>query len=121
MKRNGNREASIQASVIQYIRTCAHDTLVFAIANGGLRTKAEAARLKWTGVLAGIPDLCGITPEGRVFFLEVKPPEGRLSRDQHIILTWLTDHGVWCAVVRSIDDVREAFARWGILTRESRP
>ena len=33
------------------------NVLIWHVPNGGLRTKAEAARLKWIGVLAGVLDL----------------------------------------------------------------
>ncbi len=85
--------------------------LVFHVANGGLRTKREAAKLKWTGVLAGVPDLVVIAPStGRcahIYFIEVKAEKGVLSIDQEI-------------VINKIDDVRAAFKVWRIRTRESR-
>ena len=39
--------------------------MVFSVPNGGLRSKAEAARMKWTGTVAGIPDLAIVVPSGR--------------------------------------------------------
>ena len=76
-RRDGNAEARIQAAIVEWIRWCAPQTVVFAIANGGLRSKSEAGRLRWTGVLAGIPDLAVLAPVGRIFFLEVKTPDGK--------------------------------------------
>lgn len=38
--------------------------LYFSVPNGGFRTKSEAARLKATGMTAGIPDYMLMVPEG---------------------------------------------------------
>jgi hypothetical protein len=53
----GNAEANVQAAIVAWIRTVAPELIVFHPPNGGLRGKSEAARLKWIGTLAGIPDL----------------------------------------------------------------
>ena len=118
-RRDGNREARLQAAVVEWIRWCAPQTVVFAIPNGGLRGKAEAARLRWTGVQAGIPDLAVLAPVGKVFFLEVKAPDGRLSGEQREIFDRFVALGIDAAVVRSIEDVRQAFHVWGLKTREA--
>jgi VRR-NUC domain len=114
-----NGEARIQAAIVEWVRTIAPDVLIFAVPNGGLRSKAEAARLKWTGVVAGVPDLAVIAPTGKAHFLEVKTPTGRLSDDQREIITALGRLGSPFMTVTSIDDVRRAFSCWGIQTRES--
>jgi hypothetical protein len=89
------------------VRVVAPDVLIFAVPNGGLRSKTEAPRLKWTGVIAGIPVV--IAPIGRVFFLEVKTSNGRLSNDQQAIFDALAVLGAPFMTVRSID-VRRAFS-----------
>jgi hypothetical protein len=119
-RRDGNAEARIQAAVVEWIRWCAPQVVVFAIPNGGLRGKAEAARLRWTGVLAGIPDLAVLAPVGKVFFLEVKAPDGGLSAEQREMFHQLVALGIDAAIVRSVQDVRMAFREWGIETREAR-
>jgi hypothetical protein len=116
--RDGNAEARIQAAIVAWARTVAPDVLIFAIPNGGLRPKAEAARLKWTGTLAGVPDLVIVAPAGRAHFIECKAPGGSLSADQRAIFERLTALGVSTAICRSIDDARRAFAAWGLETRE---
>ena len=117
-RKNGNAEACIQAAVVEWIRVAAPGVFVFAVPNGGLRSKSEAARMKWTGTVAGVPDLCVIGPGGIAYFLEVKSAGGYLSTDQHSVLRTLSDIGARGAVVRSIDDARRAFSDWGIKTRE---
>jgi len=118
-RRDTNAEARIQAAIVEYVRLVAPHVLIFAIPNGGLRTKAEAARLKWTGVVAGIPDLAIVAPGRRVFFIEVKAPSGALSLDQRAIRDWLIALGSPPAICRSIDDARRALAAWGLETREA--
>jgi VRR-NUC domain-containing protein len=117
--RDGNAEARIQASIVEWARISAPDLLVFAVPNGGLRSKSEAARMKWTGTLAGVPDLAIIGPGGRAFFVEIKTPGGRLSDAQQTIVKRLILLGTPFAIARCIDDMRDAFKRWGLPTREA--
>ena len=119
-RRNGNAEAVIQASIFEYIRTCAPQVLVCHIPNGGWRYKRESARLKWQGVVAGIPDLLIVGPNGIAHFIEVKTKSGTLSKEQRAIFERMFDLSCPHTVARSIDDVRDALAVWGIETRETR-
>ncbi len=119
--RRGNAEAGIQAAIVEWVRAVAPDCIVFHCPNGGLRGKREAARLKWQGVLPGVPDLIVFAPAGRVLAMEVKAPKGALSADQKAMFETLVALGVPHAIVRSVDDARRAFAAWGIRTREARP
>jgi hypothetical protein len=118
-RRDLNAEARIQAAIVEWVRVVSPHVMVFAVPNGGLRTKAEAARMKWTGTVAGIPDLCIIVPGGRAHFIEVKTATGRLSSDQCIVHEALVALGTPPAIVRSVDDARLAFAHWRIATREA--
>jgi VRR-NUC domain len=114
-----NGEARIQAAIVEWIRTVAPNVLVFHVPNGGFRSKVEAARLKWTGVVAGVPDLAIIAPGGRAHFLEIKTTSGRLSEDQRDVIGALAKLGSPVMTVTSVDDARRAFAGWGISTREA--
>lgn len=71
------------------------------------------------GVLPGVPDIIGITFTGP-FFMEVKAPGGSLTPAQKAFRDRLAVLGCerW-AVVRSIDDAKDALASWGIPTREA--
>jgi hypothetical protein len=119
VQRDNNREAREQAGIVSYIRTVAPDLVVFHVPNGGWRTGAEAARFRWLGVLAGIPDLCIVGRDGAVRFIEIKAQGGRLSEAQRVMRDRLVAMGVPYVVARSIDDVRRVFAIWGIETREA--
>lgn len=118
-QRDFNVEARIQAAIVEYIRVAAPDVFVFAVPNGGLRSKSEAARMKWTGTVAGVPDLCVIADPGRAFFLETKGPTGSVSAEQRRVMLRLGALRAPSAVVKSIDDVRRAFEIWGLPTREA--
>lgn len=114
-----NDEASLQASVVQYIRTVAPRCLCLHVPMGGLRTKAEAAKIKWMGGMAGVPDLIVVDERGRALFLEIKTAVGVLSKSQKDFRDLcLANHWPW-AVCRSINDVREFLAANGIKTREA--
>lgn len=112
------REDVIHASIVGYIRTTHPDCIVFHPANGGLRSKREAAKLKWLGVLPGVPDIVVLAPTGRVYLLEVKGPKGSLSPDQGAIRDHCERHEIPWAMVRSINGAREALAGWGLIGRE---
>ena len=117
--RDANAEARRQAAIVAYVRAVAPDVVIWAVPNGGLRSKAEAARLKWTGVLAGVPDLTLALPDARSAYWETKTPRGRLSDDQRDVIARLDGLGHSWAVVRDIEDARRELARLGVSTREA--
>lgn len=119
-QRDNNAEARRQAAIVAYVRVVAPQLLIWHVPNGGLRTKSEAARLKWVGVLAGVLDLTLILPAGRCAFWETKVPKtGRLSDDQLKMIADLERLGHIWAVVLSIDDARRELKRLGVATREA--
>jgi hypothetical protein len=117
--RDRNAEARIQAAIVEWIRLVAPDLVVFHPPNGGLRNKAEAARLKWIGTLAGVPDLVLLGYDGQCWLIEVKAPGGALSSEQRAMRDRCTVLRIPFVVAKSIYDVRRAFEIWGIETRES--
>ena len=119
--RDRNAEARIQASIVEWIRLVAPDLVVFHPPNGGLRSKSEAARLKWIGTFAGVPDLVVLGRDGQCWLIEVKAPGGALSAEQRALRDRCTALRIPFVVAKSIDDVRRAFEIWGIETREVRP
>jgi hypothetical protein len=90
--------------------------VAFYIPNDVRVTKREAARLKWLGLLPGIPDICIVDRLGAVFFIEVKTPTGTVSPPQRQVMDRLIALGAPCAVVRSVDELPALFDRWGIAT-----
>lgn len=117
--RDKNAEARRQAAIVDYVRWVAPHIRIWAVPNGGWRTKAEAARFKWTGVLAGVLDLTLALPSGKCAFWETKDEGKGLSDDQKAMVEWLTANGHTWAVVRTVDDARRELKRLGVVTREA--
>ena len=117
--RDRNAEARTQAAIVEWIRLVAPDLLVFHVPNGGFRKPAEAARMRWIGVLAGIPDLVLLGRDGQSWLIEVKAAGGSLSAEQRAIRDRCTAMRVPYVIAKSIDDVRQAFEIWEIPTREA--
>lgn len=113
------REDTIHAAIVQYLRVTMPDCLVLHPANGGSRDKREATKLKWLGVLPGIPDIIILRPGGRFCLMEVKGPKGVLSDAQNDVRYHCERFEMPWALVRSIDDARDALAGWGLLTRDA--
>lgn len=118
-KHDYNAEARQQAAVVEWCRWVRPDVIVFHVPNGGLRSKPEAARLKWMGVLAGVLDLVLILPDGRSAYWECKTPVGRLSDDQKKFIAHLERMGHSWGTVRTIEDARAELTRLGIETKET--
>jgi hypothetical protein len=114
-----NAEGKRQAAIVEYVRMVAPHIIIYHVPNGGYRTRAEAARLKWIGVLAGVLDLVLLSPGGRSAHWECKKPKGRLSPDQRDYIARLEGLGHSWAIVLSIDDARRELARLGVETREA--
>ncbi len=112
-------EESRQACIVEYVRTVAPQILIWAVPNGGWRSKREAGRMKWTGTLAGVLDLTLALPDGRCSFWETKTQKGRLSDKQKDICMVLRILGHDVAVVRSVDDARRELKRLNVRTRET--
>jgi hypothetical protein len=76
---------------------------IFAVPNGGLRSKHEAMKLKSTGVVAGVSDLIVLLPN-RCLFIEVKTDVGRQSDKQKEFEQIVKKLGFDYQLVRSLDD-----------------
>ena len=74
--------------------------LLFAIPNGGKRSKAVAGKLKAEGVKAGVPDICLPVACGKYhgLFIELKAEGGRATDTQMEWIYRLRGHG-YCANV----------------------
>lgn len=112
-------EDHVQASIVEWLRLVLPRALVSSVPLGGLRTKREAAKLKWTGALAGIPDLFVALPGGRVLWIECKAAKGALGPEQRGVHGALADLGHNVIVARGVPDVRAALKSMAIRTREA--
>lgn len=80
--------------------------LMYAVPNGGYRTKSEAARLKAQGVKAGVPDICLPVARGgcHALYIELKRRKGGVvSQAQGEWIQALTAEGNECAVCAGAD------------------
>lgn len=87
-----------QCAVVEYCELKGHPC--FAIPNGGLRRKSEAARLKAEGVKPGVPDLCIPVARGpyHSLYIEMKKRGGKPTREQLAWVSLLRSEGM-CAYV----------------------
>ena len=69
-----------QRIFVQWFRRKYSPVRIFAIPNGGFRSRATAGRLKAEGVMRGIPDL--FVPEWNLWIEMKRKKGGRLSPDQ---------------------------------------
>lgn len=65
---------------------------------------------KWSR--PGQSDIWGFLPDGRPFWMELKSSKGRLTPVQKEFLEIVQSRGHLTAVVHSLDDARDALARW---------
>lgn len=115
----GHVEDAIQSSIVAFLRAAlpAERFKIFSIPNGGARSKTEASRMKATGTLAGVWDICILGPGGGSFWLEVKKDDGKLSPEQRGMREFMEAMQVPHAVVRSIDQAEAAVRGWGLPLR----
>lgn len=123
-------EDILQQSIVATLRALLpKGWLVAHVPNGGKRSKAEAARFKAMGVLAGFPDLMVIGPQHKVLFMELKAPPKRLKSGaesrakaattdaQDAVLGTLESAGWPVAVVRTVDEALAFLKAHGVETR----
>ncbi len=83
-------EKSIEQALVRYVNRL-----------GGIAYKFTAPSRR------GVPDRLVVLPGGRVIFVEVKAPGGRLSPLQEIEITRLRSLGAQVAIIRSTQDIAE--------------
>jgi len=69
-----------QAAFVRWFRLQFPGEIIFAIPNGGHRTKSVAAKMKWTGTLPGVWDL--FCPDRRLWIEMKRSDRGKLSSVQ---------------------------------------
>lgn len=112
-------EEQIQAALVLHLTVRAVPGVVFfAVPNGGVRSRTEAARMKATGTKAGAPDLV-IVRGGHFYGLELKAERGRVSDAQTAMLADLETAGATVAITYGLDEALATLTRWGLL-REAR-
>ena len=100
-------EESEQRSIFQWAHYAAAEhpelRLLFAIPNGGYRSKATAGRMKATGTKPGVPDMMLPVPRGEYhgLWIELKRAKGgRVSDEQHWWIDELNRCGYMAVVAK---------------------
>lgn len=112
-------EHNIQAACVRWfnLQWPQYRGLLFAVPNGGARSKATAGKLKAEGVVAGVADLILLVPKcvkanddegwyNTIFALciEMKTAKGRQSPEQKEWQAKVEEHGYKYAVCRSLEE-----------------
>lgn len=106
-------ERAIQSAIRN--RLMFHGVVCIAIPNAAKRSPAMARALKAEGMIAGAPDLICVGDGGKVAWLEVKAPGGRVSPAQEDMHALLQRKGHNVAVVRDQDQAVEQLRAWGMV------
>ncbi|MGR3557175.1 MAG: VRR-NUC domain-containing protein [Sagittula sp.] len=125
MKRRGTPEADLQRAVVRNLRQILPRTAIIhhcanEVSESGPRGAKRQAILVGMGVHAGFADLM-VLCDGRVLFLELKAPKGRLRPTQEAFRDAVLEQGFGWALVRSLDDALTALADHGFSTRIAAP
>lgn len=111
-------EHNIQAACVRWfnLQWPQYRGLLFAVPNGGARSKATAGKLKAEGVVAGVSDLILLVPKRSSdnplilaptycgLCIEMKTTKGRQSPMQWAWQRKVEEHGYRYAVCRSLDE-----------------
>ena len=104
-------EDSLQATCVQWfdLQYKHLSRLLFAVPNGGSRNIMEAAKLKRTGVRAGVSDLVLAVPrkEYHGMFIELKYGKNKLTELQDVFLTEVRLQNYKGVVIRSFEEFKE--------------
>jgi hypothetical protein len=111
-------EAMIQRALIEHLAwRAAPDAFVFAVPNGGYRRPVEAAILRSTGTVAGVPDVI-IIHRGRVFAVELKTETGgRVTEVQRTVHDRMRRAGAEVAACFGLDAALAAIDGWGLFSK----
>jgi hypothetical protein len=117
MTRRRTPEADLQRAVVSALpRTAIIHHSANEVTEPGPRGARRQAILTGMGVHPGFADLM-VLCDGRVLFLELKSPKGRLSPAQEAFRDAVLPQGFGWALVRSLDDALGALADHGFTTR----
>ncbi len=125
MTGRGTPEADLQRAVVHALRFALPRGSIIhhsanEVAEPGPRGAKRQAVLVGMGVHPGFADLMVISG-GRVLFLELKSPKGRLRVEQEAFRDAVLAQGFGWALVRSLDDALAALADHGFATRVTAP
>ena len=103
-----HEESRIQQACVRWFRMQypRYAKLLFAVPNGGGRSRIEAAIMKGEGVIAGVADMLLLVPSGKhhCLCIEMKTASGRQTSEQKAWQADVEAVGGRYAVCRSIED-----------------
>lgn len=109
-------ELQLHIAIVGHLRHRGVSGLWFThVPNGEFRAKATAAKLKAMGVRAGTPDLV-LLLRGRLYALELKRHDGRLSNEQRIAKDDIETAGGFWACAWGVDEALDILRSWGLIT-----
>ena len=125
MTQRGTPEADLQRAVVRALRVILPKGAILhhsanEVTEAGPRGAKHQAVLVGMGVHPGFADLM-LLCEGRILFLELKSPKGRLNPAQEAFRDAVLAQGFGWALVRSLDDALSALADHGVTTRVASP
>ena len=94
-----------QRELVRWFRQTWPGVRIFAIPNGGARSKATAGRLKAEGVASGVPDL--FIPAWRLWIEMKRSKGGSLSAEQKDWIEYLESVGHWVIVGKGADHAKQ--------------
>jgi hypothetical protein len=117
VRKVGQPEHNFQAAhVIPALTWALPDGYVFTASATGVRLSAPVAvKMKQAGVRRGWPDIQILFPDGVTHYIELKAPDGNLSKEQRDFrdACQRTGRDIW-AKARDLDEVEHALRRWGV-------
>lgn len=99
-----------QAALVMWFRRAYPDTLIFAVPNGGLRSKSQAMKLKVEGVVPGIPDL--FVPAWKLWIEMKKVKGGTVSKEQKEMINYLQSVDYYVIVGIGAEDARRKISQF---------
>lgn len=100
-------EADVQRGIIRFIRHYAPKTL-YCATNGGVKLSyMQAARMKMTGYVAGVPDLIIFEPRGDYHGLTIEVKRDKASKPSAVQVEWmnqLNKRGYRAVCCHSVDE-----------------
>jgi hypothetical protein len=113
---NRPKEIILHMSVANLLRKFARTDWQWThIANGEIRDKRTAGKLKQMGTRPGWPDFVLVPPSGQLHCLELKRIGETLADSQEEFAAWCAEHGVPHVVAFTLDEALAVFERWGCL------
>lgn len=100
-------EHNLQMKCVRYFRLKYKKYLIYAVPNGGYRTRTTAKKLVLEGVVSGVPDLfiAVARHDYHGLYIEMKNGKaGKVSKEQKEIMAYLENEGYKVALCRDLDE-----------------